>query len=279
MTTTKIALLGTGIIGGGMASNLARAGLDVTVWNRTRSKAEGLGAAVAETPSEAVAGAAVLITVLPDAPVVSEVVRAARPAPGTVWMQSSTVGVQGNDELAALADELDLVYVDAPVLGTKGPAEAGQLTVLASGPGPARAVLEPVLDAVSAQAHWLGEAGTGSRLKLVVNAWVLTTVEGVAESLALAKGLGLDPRLFLDVLKDGPMDSTYLQAKGAAMLEGDFEAQFPLWGAVKDARLIEEAGASAGVELAVASALREHFARAEAQGHGDKDMTATFLSH
>ena len=279
MTTAKIALLGTGIIGGGMALNLAKAGLDVTVWNRTREKAENLGATVAEDPAQASEGADVLITVLPDAPVVAEVVRAARPAPGTVWVQSSTVGVAGNDELAALADELDLVYVDAPVLGTKGPAAQGQLTVLASGPDSARAVLEPILDAVAAKVMWLGAAGAGSRLKLVVNAWVLTTVEGAAESLALARGLGIDPRLFLEVLRGGPMDSTYLQVKGAAMLDGDFDAQFPLWGAVKDARLIEEAGAAVGVELAVATALREHFARAEAQGHGDKDMTATYLAH
>ncbi|MFL6109306.1 MAG: NAD(P)-dependent oxidoreductase, partial [Marmoricola sp.] len=157
--------------------------------------------------------------------------------------------------------------------------QAGKLTVLASGPDSAQEVLTPVFEAVAARTLWLGAAGAGSRLKLVVNAWVLTTVEGAAESLALARGLGLDPQLFLDAVKDGPLDSTYLQTKGAAMLTGDLEPQFPLRGAVKDSRLIEQAGADAGVELALAPALREHFARAEAHGHGHQDMAATFLAH
>jgi 3-hydroxyisobutyrate dehydrogenase len=279
MSTPRVALLGTGIIGSGMASNLAAAGLDLTVWNRTRAKAEGLGAAVADSPADAVAGADVLVTVLADGDTVAAAVRDARPAAGTVWLQCATVGVEACAQLAALADELGLVYVDAPVLGTKGPAQAGQLTVLASGPDEARPVLEPVLAAVAAKTLWLGEAGQGSRLKLVVNAWVLTIVEGVAESLALAKALGVDPQLFLDAVKGGALDAPYVQAKGAAMLSGDFDPQFPLWGAAKDARLIDEAGTAAGVELAIARALRDHFDRAVADGHGDLDMTATFLSH
>lgn len=279
MTSPRVALLGTGIIGSGMAANIAKAGIDLTVWNRTRAKAEGLGATVADSPAEAVAGADVLITVLADGDSVATAVREAAPAAGTVWLQSATVGVEGSAALAALADELGLVYVDAPVLGTKGPALAGQLTVLASGPESARSVLDPVLEAVAAKTLWLGEAGQGSRLKLVVNAWVLTIVEGVAESLTLARALGVDPQLFLDAVKGGALDAPYVQVKGAAMLAGDFDPQFPLWGAAKDARLISEAGEAAGVELAIAAALREHFDRAVAEGHGDKDMTATFLSH
>lgn len=279
MSTPRVALLGTGIIGSGMAKNLVRSGLDVSVWNRTRAKAEGLGAQVAGSPAEAVAGADVLVTALADGPTVAEAVRAARPVAGTIWLQSATVGIEACTELAALADEFGLVYVDAPVLGTKGPAEAGQLTVLASGPAEAAEVLAPVLDAIGAQTLWLGAAGQGSRLKLVVNAWVLTIVEGVAESLALARALGLDPQLFLDAVKGGALDAPYVQIKGAAMLAGDFDPQFPLWGAAKDARLIQEAGAAAGVDLAIARALVEHFDRAAADGHADQDMTATYLSH
>lgn len=279
MTTPRTALLGTGIIGSGMARNLAKAGIPLTLWNRTRSKAEGLGGEVAESPADAVRGAAVLVTVLADGPSVAAVVREAKPDPGTIWMQSATVGVEACAELERLADELGLVYVDAPVLGTKGPAEAGLLTVLASGPEQARATLQPILDAVGARTIWLDKAGAGSRLKLVVNAWVLTIVEGVAESLTLAKALDLDPQLFLDAIKGGPTDATYVQVKGSAMLAGDFDPQFPLWGALKDARLVAEAGATAGVDLAIARSLVEHFERAAADGHADKDMTATFLSH
>jgi 3-hydroxyisobutyrate dehydrogenase len=279
MTTPRVALLGTGIMGHGMAGNIVAAGIPLTVWNRTPEKAADLGAEVADSPSSAAEGAGIVITILPDATVVEDIIREAAPAAGTIWLQQSTVGVEGCERLAAVADELGLVYVDAPVLGTKGPAEAGKLTVLASGPDEARATVTPVLDAVGAKTLWLGEAGNGSRLKLVANAWVLTVVEGVAESLALAKALGLDPQQFLDVMKGGATDAPYVQVKGGAMLSGELDAQFPLWGAAKDARLIEEAGERAGVEMGVIAAARKHFERAEAEGHGDLDMAATYLSH
>lgn len=280
MTTPgRVALLGTGIMGRGMALNIVKAGIPLTVWNRTSDKTAGLGAEVAASPDAAVKGAAVVVTILPDAPVVEEVIRSAAPEPGTIWLQQSTVGVEGNDRLAAVAEELGLVYVDAPVLGTKGPAEAGALTVLASGPDTARAAVTPVLDAIGAKTVWLGAAGQGSRLKLVANSWTLTVVEGVAESLALAKALGLDPQLFLDAVKGGAVDAPYVQLKGAAMIAGDYDAQFPLWGAAKDTRLIEEAGRGAGVDLAMITAARRHFERALADGHGDLDMAATYLSH
>jgi 3-hydroxyisobutyrate dehydrogenase len=278
-TTPTVALLGTGIMGRGMAANIVKAGIPLTVWNRTREKALGLGAEVAESPETAVKGASVVITMLPDGPVVEEVIREAAPEPGTVWLQQATVGVEGNDRLAAVAHELGLVYVDAPVLGTKGPAEAGQLTVLASGPDEAREAATPVFDAIGARTLWLGPAGHGSRLKLVANSWVLTIVEGVAESLTLAKALGLDPQQFLDAVKGGAVDAPYVQIKGTAMLRGEYDPQFPLWGAAKDARLIEEAGRGAGVELAIIESARRHFERALADGHGELDMAATFLSH
>jgi len=220
-----------------------------------------------------------VMTILSDANVVEQVVRQAAPERGTVWLQQATVGVDGCARLAAVADQLGLVYVDAPVLGTKGPAEAGQLTVLASGPDDVREVVAPVLDAIGARTVWLGPAGQGSRLKLVANSWVLTVVEGVAESLVLARALGLDPQRFLDVVKGGALDAPYVQLKGGAMLSGDLEAQFPLWGAAKDARLIEEAGRDAGVDLTIIEAARLHFERALADGHGDLDMAATYLSH
>jgi 3-hydroxyisobutyrate dehydrogenase len=279
MTTPHVALLGTGIMGRGMVRNIVEAGIALTVWNRSPEKAAGLGADVADSPKDAVRGARVVLTVLSDAHVVESVIREASPDEGTVWLQQATVGVDGCERLAAVAEDLGLVYVDAPVLGTKGPAEAGQLTVLASGPDEARAVVTPVLDAIGARTLWLGPAGQGSRLKLVANSWVLTIVEGVAESLTLARALGLDPQQFLDVVKGGALDAPYVQLKGNAMLSGDLEAQFPLWGAAKDARLIQEAGREAGVELAIIEAARRHFERALADGHGDLDMAATYLSH
>jgi 3-hydroxyisobutyrate dehydrogenase len=279
-----VALLGTGTMGSGMARNIAAASIPLRVWNRTRAKAEPLaqhGAEVADTPAKAVEGADVVVTMLFD---VDSVVESMREAAGalaaeTVWLQQATVGVEGADRLAALADELGLVYVDAPVLGTKKPAEDGTLVVLASGPDEVREKVAPVLDAIGSRVMWLGPAGAGSRLKLVANSWVLTVVEGIAESLALAKALGLEPQQFLDVVKGGAMDSPYVQMKGSSMLAGDFEAAFGLDGAAKDAELIVTAAQDAGADLGVIEAVRDHYVRAREAGHGDKDLSATYLTH
>jgi 3-hydroxyisobutyrate dehydrogenase len=279
-----VALLGTGTMGAGMARNIAAAGIPLKVWNRTREKAEPLaeaGAEVAESPAEAVRDADIVITMLFDADSVEAALDQARDGlkQGAVLLQQSTVGVEGADRLAARAEELGLVYVDAPVLGTKKPAEDGALVILASGPDEARDVVAPVFEAIGSRTVWVGAAGQGTRLKLVANSWVLTVVEGIAESLALARALGVEPRRFLEVVKGGAMDAPYVQLKGSAMLDGDFTPAFGLDGAAKDAGLIVEAARAAGADLAVIEAVQQHFARALDAGYGDRDMAATFLAH
>jgi 3-hydroxyisobutyrate dehydrogenase len=279
-----VALLGTGTMGAGMARNIAAAGIPLKVWNRTREKAEPLaeaGAVVAESPAEAVRDADIVITMLFDADSVETALDQARDGlkQGAVLLQQSTVGVEGADRLAARAEELGLVYVDAPVLGTTKPAEDGALVILASGPDEARDVVAPVFEAIGSRTVWVGAAGQGTRLKLVANSWVLTVVEGIAESLALARALGVEPRRFLEVVKGGAMDAPYVQLKGSAMLDGDFTPAFGLDGAAKDAGLIVEAARAAGADLAVIEAVQQHFARALDAGYGDRDMAATFLAH
>ncbi len=278
-----VALLGTGTMGLGMARNIAAAGMPLTVWNRTPERAAPLAdvATVADSVSSAVAGADIVVTMLFDLDSVIDTMSSARGAlaDGAVWLQQSTVGAAGADRLAELAAELGVTYVDAPVLGTKKPAEDGALVVLASGPDAARDRVAPVLEAIGSRTMWVGEAGAGSRLKLAVNAWVFTVVEGVAESLALTRDLGLDPRLFLEAVRGGALDAPYVQLKGGAMLDGAFDPAFALSGALKDAELILAAAGDAGAELAVLPGVREHFARAVAAGHGDLDMSATYREH
>ena len=200
----------------------------MVVWNRTRDKAEPLAdvATVADTVAQAVEGADVVITMLYDVDSVADVMEEARGhlGPDTVWVQQSTVGVAGSDRLVALADDLGVTLVDAPVLGTRKPAADGALVVLASGPRRARDRVEPVFDAIGSRTMWVGEAGAGSRLKLCANAWVGTVLEGIADSLALTRALGLDPQLFLEAVKGGAMDSPYVQMKGAMMLDGVLRA-------------------------------------------------------
>ena len=278
-----VALLGTGTMGAGMARNIAAAGLPLRVWNRTRERAEPLAdvAEVAGSVTEAVTGADVVLTMLFDADSVADTMEEARDAlgPDVVWLQQSTVGIDGTARLAKLAEQLGVAFVDAPVLGTKKPAEDGALVVLASGPEAVRDRVAPVLDAVGGRTMWVGEAGAGSRLKLAANAWVFTVVEGIAESLALTRELGLDPRLFLEAVQGGALDAPYVQLKGGAMLDGAFAPAFALGGALKDADLILEAARSAGLDLGLLPGVRGHFARAVEAGHGDQDMAATYLEH
>ncbi|MFE3830924.1 NAD(P)-dependent oxidoreductase [Streptomyces sp. NPDC059092] len=284
--TLAVAVLGTGIMGAAMARNLCRAGLDVRVWNRTPAKAEPLaadGAQVAGTPAEAVSGADVILTMLYDGPAALETMEAAAPGlrPGAVWLQSTTAGVEAVTPLAELAAGRGLLFVDAPVLGTRAPAESGELLILAAGPREAQARLAPVLDAVGSRTVWLGEDGTtaaATRLKLVCNSWVLALTHGTAEALSLARGLGVDPDHFLEAMAGGPLDCGYLQAKSRAILNDDYTPSFTVTTAAKDAHLIVAAGAAEGVRLDLAAAGAERFRRAQAQGHGEDDMAATYFA-
>ncbi|MDQ0380745.1 NAD(P)-dependent oxidoreductase [Amycolatopsis thermophila] len=275
-TETTVAVLGTGIMGLPMAANLAAAGLTVQAWNRTRDKAEPLedkGCTVAATPAEAVAGADFVLTMLSDGQAVHDVVETTRGAvpAGAVWLQTSTVGPEWTTRLAGLAADLDLRFVDAPVLGTRKPAEDGTLVVLASGPDDLRERCAPVFDAVGGRTMWIGPAGAGSRLKLAANAWVLALTNGTAESIALAQALGVDPKLFLEAISGGALDVPYAHLKGGAMIDGEFPLAFAARHAAKDARLVLDA-AGGEVDLAGTRAALAHLDAAIAAGHGDEDM-------
>jgi 3-hydroxyisobutyrate dehydrogenase len=279
--TMTIAVLGTGIMGAGMVRNWLAAGESVRVWNRTRTKAAPLaeaGAQVTDDPAAAVDGADVIVTMLYDADAVEGAMRAAAPGlrPGTLWLQMSTVGVDGAQRLAALADEFGLTYVDAPVLGTRQPAEQGKLTVLASGPDEVRDRVERLVTPIAAQVRWLGPAGTGSRLKLVVNNWVLNVVAGVADSIALAEGLGLRGSDFLDLIQGGALDIPYAHVKGDLMLRREFPPSFPVSGALKDAWLIVDAGRAADIDVAVVEAIAGLLDAVAKSGRQDEDLAAMY---
>ncbi|MDL5204373.1 NAD(P)-dependent oxidoreductase [Streptomyces sp. ALI-76-A] len=285
--TLTVGVLGTGIMGAAMARNLARAGHTVRAWNRTRAKAEPLtadGVTVTGTPAEAVRGADAVLTMLYDGPAVLDVMREAADAlrPGTAWVQSTTAGTEAIGELAAFARAHRLVFFDAPVLGTRQPAEAGQLLVLAAGPGAHREAVAPVLDAVGARTVWTGEDGSdgsATRLKLVANSWVIAATGAVGEVLALSQALGVDPESFFDVIAGGPLDMGYLRAKAALVLDDRLTpAQFAVSTAAKDARLIVRAGEQHGVRLDLAAAGADRLERAAAQGHADEDMAAAYFA-
>ncbi|HWF54924.1 MAG TPA: NAD(P)-dependent oxidoreductase [Solirubrobacteraceae bacterium] len=278
-----IAVLGAGgIMGLPIARNLARAGFDLRAWNRSHEKAAPLaddGACLCASPAEATTGADIVLTMLADADAVLHVIKDALQGVGenAVWMQMSTIGESGTERCAELARERGIAFVDAPVLGTKAPAEQGKLVILASGPEALKDRLQPIFDVVGQRTLWVGQAGAGTRLKLATNAWVLTVVEGGAETLALAAGMGIDPRLVLEAISGGALDLPYLQMKGTAMIERDFTPSFSLALAAKDAALMEEAAERHGLDLPLIRTIRDRLAEG-VERHGDKDMSATYLT-
>ena len=281
-----IAFLGAGsTMGLAMARNLARGGFEICAWNRTPEKALPLkddGATVALTPADAAANGALIVTMLRDAEAVAETMEGKEGAlagaqPGAVWIQMSTIGIEGTERCAQLAEQAGVLFVDAPVSGTKQPAEKGELVVLASGPEEARPRCQPVFDVVGGHTHWLGEAGSGTRMKLVVNGWLTALVEGLAETIAFAEGIGVDPAQFLAVIAGGPLDTGYAQLKGKAMIERNFEPSFKLELAAKDARLLTEAAQRHSLELPLFELVRDRLAAA-AEEHGDEDLSAAFLA-
>ena len=184
--TPVIAFLGTGRMGSPMAANLARGGFGVRVWNRTISRAEALtadGAVVASSPAEAVQGATIVISMLADGPATEQAATGPdgllAAGPGIIWVQMATVGAEWTARLASIANARGIVFVDAPVSGSEGPAQAGQLVILASGPQHVRDMLAPVFGVLGRATAWLGPAGHGTRAKLVLNNWLTLRPTGM----------------------------------------------------------------------------------------------------
>ena len=281
----RVAVLGTGIMGSAMARNLVAAGQRTTVWDRSPSATGPLsnaGALVAASPAEAVGHARVVITMLPTAEVVDSVIFAGGVVPafaeGAVWAQMGTIGIAATAEIAGRLGQLrpDVMFVDAPVSGSKGPAEAGQLLILASGPAEAAAVVSPAFSAIGRKTVWLGKAGQASRLKLVVNAYMSILIEGVAESLELAGRLGIDASKLAEAIEGGPLDAPIADAKLHKMERGDFAPEFPLQWALKDVDLA--IGAAGGDTLPLLAALSRQWQAAVDAGHGREDVSAARLA-
>ena len=279
----RVAVLGIGTMGAGMARNLLKAGLPVDVWNRAPEPAAALaaeGAVAHEFPANAVAHADVVITMLADAEAVKSVAfgqgMLAALRPGAVWAQMGTIGVAATDELIARVKEErpDVYFVDAPVSGTRGPAQAGELLILASGPEQAKPALTAVFDAIGRKTKWLGEAGAGTRLKLVMNSWLVFLVEGTAEILALADSLGVDHGEVVDFLGAGNLASPFALTKSRKMDAGDDSPDFSLQWALKDIRLALSAASDRS--LPVLDAISERWQVLTDEGFGDRDVSAAW---
>ena len=275
-----VAVLGIGAMGHGMATSALRAGIPTIVWNRRPAATQDLadlGAEVAQTAADAARRAPIVITMVTDTDAVMSIAHdqgmLAALAPSTIWVQMSTIGVAGIERVAAMVqtERPDVTLLDAPVTGSKDPAEQGQLTIFASGPDEARSRVAPLFDALGQRTVWVGAVGAGSRLKLVNNTLVAFSAEGVAASVALARRLGLDAETVIDALAGSPLVSPWQAAKLERVAKGEFSAQFALSLALKDVRLALQA--AGGDRFAALAGLAEEWQQAVDQGLGDQDLT------
>jgi 3-hydroxyisobutyrate dehydrogenase len=279
-TQGPVAVLGIGAMGHGMATSALRAGIPTVVWNRT-PEATGdlaqLGAGIAETASDAARQAAIVITMVTDTEAVMSIARdegmLGALAPGAIWAQMGTIGLRGIEQVMTLVENErpDITLLDAPVSGSKDPAEQGELTIFASGPDEARAPVTPLFDALGQRTIWVGAAGTGTRLKLVNNTWLAFAAEAVAASVALARRLGLPTETVVEALTGGPLVSAWQGAKLQRILKGDFSAQFALSLALKDVRLALDADNEG--RFAALGCLAHEWQLAVDQGLGGEDLT------
>jgi 3-hydroxyisobutyrate dehydrogenase len=282
---STVAVIGAGIMGSAMTRNLVAAGLNTRVWDRSAAATGPLGeagAAVAASARTAVRDADVVITMLPTADVVESVIFDDGVADAftdeCVWAQMGTIGVEAT---LAIRDRLagqrpSVLFVDAPVSGSKGPAEQGQLLVLASGPAAAADRVDPVFDVIGRKTVWLGQVGQGSLMKLIVNAYMSVLIEGVAEAMELADRLGIGHQQLAQVIEGGPLDAPIAEAKLRKMDRGDYAAEFPLEWALKDVDLA--IGAAGGQAPPLLAALSRQWHAAVAAGHGRQDISAARLA-
>jgi 3-hydroxyisobutyrate dehydrogenase len=275
-----VAFLGIGTMGRAMATSALRAGIPTIVWNRdakaTRDFAN-LGAEVAETPADAARQAEIVVTMVTDANVVESIARdqgmLAALAPGAVWVQMSTIGIAGIERVAALvgSERADVTLVDAPVSGSKEPAEEGKLTIFASGPDEVHSRLAPLFDALGQRTIWVGPVGAGSRLKLVANAWLALGAEAVNTSVALARQLGLETETVVKALAGGPLVSPWQAAKLDRIVQDDFSVQFALALALKDVHLALEAARDD--RFRALASLADEWEQVVDHGLGERDLT------
>lgn len=276
-----VGVAGTGIMGAAIARNLARSGYGVKVWNRTRERAVALAGDGIEALERVrdLETCDAIITMLADAEATEDVMVGSGLIDSltkrTVWIQMGTIGPEATRRMVERCEEREgPAFLDAPVLGTKEPAERAQLTVLIAGREETVKRALPILWSISAKQVALGERNEGSRMKLVVNAWLLSLVAALAESLSLTGAFGLEGAKFLEAIAGSGVDLPYAQIKGPAMLAGEFPPSFPLRHARKDVELLlsDVATRDARTDLAQVAAQLVH--EAMSQQEGDEDVAA-----
>jgi len=281
---TRVAFLGLGIMGSRMAANLARAGFELTVWNRTASRAEGLrqeqpSVAVAYSPAAAATGAELVVTMVVDGAQVEEVLFGERGAvagapPGTLFVDCSTIGPAATRAIGERLQDAGHELLDAPVTGSAPRAQDATLTIMAGGSEAAFARARPALEAMGRLIVHVGPLGHGQMVKVINNAVAATNAAVLGQALLVARRAGVDLDALVEVMGAGSGGSTMLELKARPMREHDYTTLFKLEHMLKDVGLCLEEGQAAGVPFTFAALTREILAAAMGRGHAEDDFAA-----
>lgn len=280
----NVGFIGLGIMGSRMAANLQKSGHTLSVFNRTKKKADGLvanGAAWADSPAEAVRDAEIVVTMLAHPEAVEQAALGEggflqTMSEGTLWVDSSTVHPAFSRRMAREATAHGVPFLDAPVAGTKAPAENAELVFFAGGAANDVSRATPLFEAMGKKTVHVGEHGMGTSLKLVVNYMLATSAAAFAEGVALGEGLGLTQETLFNVLIGGPLVPAYLGLKRESLEQGDYEASFPLKWLHKDLHMIANAAYGIGTPVPIASLTKELYQGAVQAGLGNEDFGAIY---
>ncbi|GLT94282.1 hypothetical protein SLE2022_120310 [Rubroshorea leprosula] len=280
----EVGFLGLGIMGKAMSMNLLRNGFKVTVWNRTLAKCNELvahGASVGETPAAVVKKCKITIAMLSDPAAALSVVFdkdgvLEQICSGKGYIDMSTVDAETSSKISEAIISNGGHFLEAPVSGSKQPAETGQLVILAAGEKALYDEAIPAFNVLGKKSFFLGQVGNGAKMKLVVNMIMGSMMNAFSEGLVLAEKCGLDPHSLLDVLDLGGMANPMFRGKGPTMLKTDYSPAFPLKHQQKDMRLALSLGDENAVSMPVAAAANEAFKKARSMGLGDLDFSAVY---
>ena len=285
MAIQAIAVLGTGTMGSAFARRLLGAGMRVSAWDPTPASAARLadaGATAAATPEDAVRDADVVLTMVPTIASIEETMPRTLAAmrSGSIWLQMSTIGVEGTERAFALTKERrpDIVFVDAPVSGSKVPAEQGKLLILASGPAAALDALVPVFSALGQKTMRWELVGSGSRMKVVLNTWLAVLGEGIAETARLAQSLDVSLDDVSACLGSTALNAPWALAKLEKIERNAFDADFSLALAAKDLHLALDAASQAHQQLPMVQAIGAQWDSALQAGLGNRDVVGAYLA-
>lgn len=280
----KISFLGLGIMGSRMAANLLKNNVELTVFNRSEEPRNELGekgAKVADSFNAAVKDADIVFTMLSKPEVVEKVMFGengclASMKENALWVDCSTVDPAFSKKSETEAGKQNIRFMDAPVAGTKKPAEDGELVFLAGGSKTDFEEVEPLLNFMGKKIMHLGDAGKGTSMKMLVNAMLAESMLIFSETLLLGEKMGFEKDFLLDTLPNLPVIAPFVQAKAELMKKDNFDAHFPLEWMEKDLRLLLETAQKQEYEMPVAKLTKETFGQAAEDGFSRNDFSAVY---